>query len=212
MLTAETQKEPRKTARTSKDGGTAPGGLVLPARIANMPGLPDVLDAKRWEKTDHQKVVVELNGKFGRGLLAIADLPKGEVIAEFDGNIYTARLSSLLPNDPPLCVRDHAVQLSETEYRYSKYGVLMNHSCKPNCGINGIGAFFRLVTMRPIKAGQSLTFDYEMSEDSDWRMPCKCGCPNCRKVIGAYTQMPPEVRAKYKGHIASYLVEKYGET
>jgi len=163
------------------------------------------------EVTNNPKVIVGKSNKFGRGLFAIADISKGEVIAEFDGEIYTAKLASLLPNNPPLFVRDHAVQFSDTKWRYSKFGVLFNHSCDPNCGINGIGESFRIISMRPISKGEELTFDYEMTEDSDWRINCLCETPICRKIIGAYRNMPIEVRKKYKGYIAEYLVKKYGK-
>jgi hypothetical protein len=66
--------------------------------------------------------------------------------------------------------------------------------------------------MRPIKKDEELTYDYEMTEDSDWRMKCECGSPICRKMIGAYANMPPEIRLKYKGYVAKYLVNKYDES
>lgn len=162
------------------------------------------------EATNNPKVIVG-KSKFGRGLFAVANISKGETIAEFDGDIFVAECTSKLPNDPPLFVRDHAVQFSNTEYRWSKYGTLMNHSCDPNCGINGTGASFRQVAMKPITKGTELTYDYEMTEDSDWRMKCECGSPICRKTIGAYENMPIEIRKKYKGYVADYLVKKYGE-
>ncbi len=164
------------------------------------------------EVTDNPRVVVGLSSNLGRGLFATADLPKGEVIAIFDAQIYTAEKSSLLPKDLPLNVHDHAVQFSETQYRWSRYGTVPNHSCDPNCGINGNGRSFRIVAMRNIRKGEQLTFDYEMTEDSDWIMvECRCGSPICRKKIGAHRNMPVEIRKKYKGYIASYLIQKYGE-
>lgn len=162
------------------------------------------------EITNNPKVIVG-KSKIGRGLFAREDIDTGETIVEFDGDIYTAVKASLLPNDPPLYVRDHAVQFSDTQYRYGKYGVLINHSCDPNCGIHGKGKDFRIVTMRPVLKGEELTFDYEMTEDSDWHMEtCQCGSSICRKQIGAFKNMPPDVRKKYKGYIADYLVKKYG--
>lgn len=167
-------------------------------------------DVKIGDKTNNPKVIVG-KSKFGRGLFADYNLAKDEVVAEFDGEIYTASLASLLPNDPPLYIQDHAVQFSETQYRYGKYGVLINHSCEPNCGINGTGKNFKIVTLRPIKKGEELTWDYDMTEDSDWKMKCECGTPSCRKIIGAHRHLSPEIRRKYRGYIQEYLVKKYGE-
>ena len=63
--------------------------------------------------------------------------------------------------------------------------------------------------MRDIKKGEELTFDYEMCEDSDWTLHCKCGNKNCRKIIGAFRNMPEETRKKYNGYISDWLKEKY---
>ena len=41
--------------------------------------------------TDNPKVIVGASKKFNRGLFAIEDISKGEVVAEFDGKIYMAR-------------------------------------------------------------------------------------------------------------------------
>ncbi len=162
------------------------------------------------ELTDNPNVKVAMT-RLGRGLVTIADISKGEIIARFDGEIFSAGMASELPNDQPLYVRDHAVQFSDKQYRWSKFGTAMNHSCDPNCGINGTGSMFTIVSMRPISKGTELTFDYEMTEDSDWRMDCKCGSPICRQTIGAYANTPNETRKKYGGYVAKYLIDKYGE-
>lgn len=66
-------------------------------------------------------------------------------------------------------------------YRY------LNHSCDPNLGIHGARAFHAL---RDIEAGEELTFDYSITQDEqDWWMECKCGAPNCRKMIGAIAHL-----------------------
>jgi hypothetical protein len=85
-------------------------------------------------------------------------------------------------------------------------GRYFNHSCEPNCGFKGK---FQIVAMRDIKKGEWCTWDYEMSEDSDWKMECKCGTKKCRKIIGAFKNMPPEIRKKYGCYISDWLVKKY---
>lgn len=66
-----------------------------------------------------------------------------------------------------------------------------------------------LVAMKDIKKGQELVWDYDMTEDSDWRMECLCETPSCRKVIGSFSLVPDTVRQAYKGYISDWLVEKY---
>jgi len=82
----------------------------------------------------------------------------------------------------------------------------MNHSCEPNCGIKNL---FSIVAMQDIQKGEELTLDYDMVEDSDWRMECLCGSPICRKIIGSFGLVPKNIREKYKGYISEWLVKKY---
>jgi len=126
------------------------------------------------------------------------------VVVDFsDGKVCEAEKCSDLPKE----VADHAVQFEEHKW-INPWGVkrYLNHSCEPNCGINGL---FKVVAMRDIKKGEELTFDYEMTEDSDWRMECRCGSELCRKIIGAYGRMPEETRKKYKGYVSDWLIKKY---
>jgi len=63
--------------------------------------------------------------------------------------------------------------------------------------------------MRDIKKGAEITWDYEMTEDNDyWKMECRCNTKSCRKVIGAYRNMPLNIREKYKGYISDWLLSE----
>jgi|UPI000698F023 hypothetical protein len=57
----------------------------------------------------------------------------------------------------------------------------VNHSCEPNARWEG----HELRVLRPLEAGDEVTFDYTETE-SDFAAPflCQCGGENCRKVIG----------------------------
>lgn len=159
---------------------------------------------------DNPKVIVKETGDIGKGLIAIGDIEKDEVIADWTGGkVYEAESANKLPNQLPENIRDHAVQFEEYKWIDSKgIGRYSNHSCEPNCGFKGK---FLLVAMKAIKKGEYLTWDYEMTEDSDWRLKCKCGNPNCRKIIGAHVNMPREIRKKYEGYISDWLIEKYNK-
>lgn len=60
--------------------------------------------------------------------------------------------------------------------------------------------------MKDICTNEEITYDYEMTENSNWTMNCKCDQPECRKVIGAYNNMPENVKIKYKGYISDWLL------
>lgn len=152
---------------------------------------------------ENLKIEVKETGRYGKGLFASCDVKKGEIVIDFSGGkIYEAKKASELFDD-------HAIQFADHKWINTPgIGRFINHSCSPNCGVRGN---FEFVAMRRIKKGEELTYDYEMTEDSDWRMECCCGSAACRKIIGAYSSMPQQVREKYKGYIAQWLVEKYKE-
>lgn len=151
---------------------------------------------------DNPKVILGQN-KFGKCLIAAEGMLRGEVIAKFDGEIFKAEKCTDLPTD----IADHAIQIDEHHWQESSGNArYINHSCDPNCGVSGLNT---IVAMRDIKKDEELTWDYDMTEDSDWRMECQCGSPICRKTIGAFSLVPEHIRAKYKDYISDWLVNKY---
>jgi len=150
---------------------------------------------------DNPKVELKASSLGGQGVFARQRIEAGEVIAEFDGEIYPFTYPGWTED-----LLNHTVQFERFRFRdatgLARY---LNHSCEPNCGIKDL---FKIVAMRPIDPGEEVTFDYEMTEDSEWwRMRCQCGTPSCRRIIGAYRSMPPEVRARYRGFISEWLTE-----
>ncbi len=159
----------------------------------------------KGSKVKNSKVEVRDTGKYGLGLFASKNIKKGEIIVDFsDGKVYEAEKCSELPKE----IADHAAQFEEHRWidKEKDIGRYINHSCEPNCGIKNK---FEIVVMHDIKKGEELTLDYEMTEDSDWRMECKCGSQSCRKIIGSYGHMPELIRENYKGYISDWLVDKY---
>lgn len=149
---------------------------------------------------DNPKVSLRRTKKFGgKGVFANQPIRKGEVIAIFDGPIYDDDFEGWTRD-----LQNHTIQIGKAKWRDSKgLARFINHSCDPNCGIKGLN---KVVAMRDIEKGEQITWDYEMTERSDWwRMRCKCGSPLCRKVIGNYDNMPLEIRRKYKGYISTWL-------
>ena len=57
---------------------------------------------------------------------------------------------------------------------------LINHSCNPNCEVEGEGLKLWISSLRKIKKGEELTYDYGFSYDADYKQfPCKCQSMNC---------------------------------
>lgn len=138
----------------------------------------------------------------GLGLMANRLIKAGEWVADWTGGtVHRAKSRMRLPRS----FRDHAIQFAPDRWIDVRTGArLINHSCDPNCGMLGL---FTVVAMRDVSEGEALSWDYEMSENSDWRMHCRCGSPLCRGVIGAYANMPQHIRRKYGGFTSPWLTQ-----
>ena len=80
---------------------------------------------------------------------------------------------------------------------------LLNHSCDPNTLFRGCELF----ALRPIAAGEELSFDYETTE---WELAspfvCACGAVNCRRgPVRGYLHATPERRTLLGETAASHL-------
>ena len=91
------------------------------------------------------------------------------------------------------------------DYNHARF---INHSCEPNCMVDDN---LDVVTIKPVKKGEELTFDYATSQKSfPFRFNCRCGSLDCRGEIGDYSELSGPRKAYYlsKGVIAPYLVQR----
>lgn len=78
----------------------------------------------------------------------------------------------------------------------------LNHSCEPNCAIQGQIVF---VAMRDIREGEEVTIDWATTDDDDYEMICNCGAASCRGIVTGKDWQRPELRRKYAGWFAWHL-------
>ena len=145
----------------------------------------------------------------GRGLFAIADIAKNEIVAVKGGHIVdrktlrekiTPRLGPVeIQIDDDLFIAPVTDEGRELSMLYS------NHSCDPNLGIRGEITF---VAMRDICTGEELTHDWAMTDNDDYSAQCKCGAPNCRKTVTGKDWQRPELQNRYRGYFSVYLADK----
>lgn len=141
----------------------------------------------------------------GRGLIALEAIPKGEVVAVKGGHIVTTDELNVLPehlvNSEVQITNDlHLVALTDVEYEAVM--LFLNHSCEPNVGFAGNVV---LVAMRDVQAGEELTTDYALFDDSDEVMDCHCGQPSCRGSVNGQDWQRPDLQEKYHGYFSQYL-------
>ncbi|MBI4015128.1 MAG: SET domain-containing protein-lysine N-methyltransferase [Candidatus Aenigmarchaeota archaeon] len=140
--------------------------------------------------------------RFGKGLFAKNDIKKDGVVLVFEGKARSLEDFRFISKYD----ENHSVQIGNNKWLViSDDSKFINHSCNPNCGIRGT---IKIVAMVNIRKGEELTFDYAMSEDSEWSMKCRCGSKGCRKIIKGYSFLPAKIKQKYRGYISGWLDKK----
>lgn len=158
----------------------------------------------------HPLVLFKTSNGSGWGVRTPVALRKGEFVCEYIGEIITSDEA----NERGKAYDDkgrtylfdldyNTAQESEFTIDAANYGNIshfINHSCDPNlavfpCWIEHLNvALPHLVffTLRQIRAGEELSFDYIRADNEDVpyenlstaaRVECRCGADNCRKVL-----------------------------
>jgi len=145
------------------------------------------------------------SGIAGRGLVALEQIERGEVVAVKGGHIVTTAVLQSLParlQNSEVQITDglHLVALKDDEYE--SVMLFINHSCEPNVGFAGNVV---LVAMRDIAAGEELTTDYALFDDYEGTMKCSCGRSLCRRRIGGRDWQRPDLQQRYRGYFSWYL-------
>ena len=133
----------------------------------------------------------------GRGVFARVDLAPGEMLMEYRGlRISRAQAAAL---DEELTLAGHTFLFTVNDSTLIDGSIggnsarWMNHSCEPNClaqvhvNIDGDEARDKVLieTLRAIRAGEELTFDYGivLAVPHTARLrhiwACRCGSPRC---------------------------------
>ena len=118
-----------------------------------------------------------------RGLYAATNIKKNTKIIEYKGKIITVKETETNPKFD----NNKAIYLFNLNKKYDldgdfKYNTarLINHSCDPNCEVDGVGLKLWIYAVKDIKKNDELTYDYGFSFDKDYKdFPCRCGAKKC---------------------------------
>jgi len=145
----------------------------------------------------------------GRGVFATAPFDAGTELLRYAGP--RLRYAQTTPDTL-------AVQVGPDLYlgESGQADDFVNHSCDPNAGlvITGTdGSDVRLIALRPIAAGEQVTFDYSTTMDEDdFEFECRCGAAGCRGRMRDFKHLPPAVKRRYaeRGVVPAYNLRYVG--
>ena len=118
-----------------------------------------------------------------KGLVAAKNIKKGTRIIYYKGKLISKKESE----DNPKFDNSKRIYIFEINKRYDLDGDfhfntarLINHSCDPNCEVVGKGLKLWIESIKDIKKGEELSYDYGFSFDEDFQnYPCRCNSKKC---------------------------------
>jgi len=142
-----------------------------------------------------RRFVVCKSGIHGKGVFAATEIPKGTRIVEYKGKRLTPAEADAQygPNDPSAIILLFSTDASTVIDAAvgGNSARFINHSCSPNCeAVEENGRIF-IESLRRIKPGEELSYDYHLELDAKERRkskqlyPCHCGSRRCRGTLAA---------------------------
>jgi hypothetical protein len=157
----------------------------------------------------------------GWGLVTLEFIPKGKVVQEYMGEVIDEkekekRLTSWSeehPNDPNFYVMALSPGYYVDAREYANFARFINHSCDPNCKVASINVkgYIRngIYSIRDIRPGEFLSYDYHFDTKHGDRFVCRCGATNCRGTMkGLGKDGAMKMPASWKEAKARYEADK----
>jgi len=142
----------------------------------------------------------------GYGSFAIAPIETGTVVATFGGTFMSRSAFRKYPTEQ----QSRSLQTEANNFvlgpESREPGDSINHSCSPNCGMRNAT---QLIAMRKLAVGEELTYDYAMSDTSNYdEFECACGSDRCRSQISGNDWKLPELQSRYQNMFSPYVQRK----
>lgn len=124
------------------------------------------------------RLIIRSSDIHAAGCFALEPIKKGTRLLEYEGERITKEEGDLRYEGRPFT---YLFGIGRGEVVIDGHGMAMfvNHSCDPNCEADEIGGRVYISSIKNIKAGEELVYDYWLY-DGDDEAPCYCGSKKCR--------------------------------
>lgn len=151
---------------------------------------------KKGSNPSGRLFVVRRSGIHGRGAFAVQTIVKGTRLVEYKGQVIDwDRVNRLYPDDDETEGQNHTFLFEIDDEHVIDANVggnsarWINHSCTPNCEAVGEGDRIFIESIKTIRPGEELAYDYNIQLPERHtpavkrRYLCRCGTRKCRGTI-----------------------------
>ena len=145
------------------------------------------------KEDEEQFYTVKFSSVHGSGIFAKRDIPKGTKIIEYIGNVVSTEEGDRIYEEQyeeSKKTGSGAVFIFQLNKKQDIDGNVswnparfINHSCNPNCKYKIINNHIWIISIRDIKEGEELNYDYGYDLEGYKDHPCKCGSKGCLGYI-----------------------------
>lgn len=177
------------------------------ARSAPKPGR-DTLYCCAHERENRYlpRLIIRSSDIHAAGCFALEDIPKGTRVLEYTGERISKAEGDDRYDGRPFT---YLFGVGDGEVVIDGHGMAMfvNHSCDPNCETDEEGDRVFIASIRNIKAGDELTYDYWLY-DGDDDAPCYCGSKSCRGSMYSPEELKKKARSEARKKKQAELAAK----
>ncbi len=114
--------------------------------------------------------------KTGKGIFAEEEIPKGKCILEYIGEPVSDKEMETINSKYLFEISKKLTINGNVSWNKARY---VNHSCRPNCEAVGPNGHVYIMSMRRIRPGEELTYDYGKEYWDEYIKPKGCKCDKC---------------------------------
>jgi hypothetical protein len=124
-------------------------------------------------------LIVRSSAIHAAGCYTTAPIRKGGRVAEYTGRRISKDEADALYEDALLTYL-FGLGDGQTVIDGHCAAMFINHSCDPNCETEEVNGRVYIRALRPLKAGEEITYDYHLYDGGDDEALCNCGAASCR--------------------------------
>ena len=141
-----------------------------------------LIPLSRTESHSRMGLIIRSSAIHAAGCYTTAPIRKGQRVAEYTGPRLTKQQADTTYEESPIT---YLFGLGDGSVVIDGHcaAMFINHSCQPNCETEEIDGRVWITAIRPIPAGQEITYDYCLYDGGDDEALCNCGAQRCRGTM-----------------------------